>query len=318
MRPLSPGLVSSFGRLIVAAGLALFALISLAQGLLPVPALSGHVVDTTGTLDTSAKQSLEGKLATFEQQKGSQIVILMVDTTQPEDIASFANRVGNSWKIGRKDVGDGLLLIVARSDRKVRIEVAKTLEGALPDLAARQIIDDAITPNFKQGNFAAGLDAGADQLMARISGEALPGPAPGSGRSTFNSGFQWTDMAIFLFFAVPVAGGIARAIFGRKLGALLVGGGVGTVALMVTASLLVASLAALVALIVTFAMGSTLAGVGRTSSGRGGNWGGGGGWSSGGWSSGGGSAGSGSAGSGGGFSSGGGGDFGGGGASGSW
>ncbi len=309
MRLLPPGLCRSVGRLMVVVGLALVSLTSLGQGLLPVPPLTGHVVDTTGTLDSSARQSLEDKLAAFERQKGSQIVILMVDTTQPEDIVSFANRVGNTWKIGRKDVGDGLLLIVAKSDRKVRIEVAKTLEGAVPDLAARQVIDDAITPNFKAGNFAAGLSAGADQLMARINGEALPAPAEKSVQSAITAGFQWTDMAIFLFFAVPVAGGIARAIFGRKLGALLVGGSVGTVALVFTASLLVAGLAALVALIVTFVMGSTVAGGASRASGRSGGWGGGGGWSSGG--GGGGS-------SGGGFSSGGGGDFGGGGASGSW
>ncbi len=298
---------SSFVRIVSCLGLALFALCTPAQDLVPVPPLSGHVVDTTGTLDSAAKQSLEAKLAAFEQQKGSQIVILMIATTQPEDITSFANRVGNTWKIGRRGVGDGLLLIVAKADRKVRIEVAKTLEGAMPDLAAKQVIDDAITPHFKSGNFAAGLNAGADQIMARIAGEALPAPSEKSLQSTIASGFQWTDLAIFLFIAVPVAGGIARSIFGRKLGALLVGAGVGTVGLMLTASLLVAGLAALVALVGTFVMGSGLVSAARNSSGHGSSWGGG---SGGGWGSGGGS--------GGGFSSGGGGDFGGGGASGDW
>ena len=112
----------------------------------------------------------------FEQTKGTQIAILMVPTTQPEDIASYANRVGNAWKIGRKGMGDGVLLVVAKDDRKVRIEVAKTLEGAIPDLAAKQIIDEAITPNFRKGDFAGGLHAGVDQLIARITGEALPAP----------------------------------------------------------------------------------------------------------------------------------------------
>ncbi|RYG07282.1 MAG: YgcG family protein, partial [Burkholderiales bacterium] len=128
-----------------------------AQAPLPVPALTARVIDQTGTLDAVQAKGLEDKLAALEQSKGTQLVVLMVPTTQPEDIASYANRVGNTWKIGRKDVGDGVLLIVAKDDRKVRIEVAKTLEGAIPDLAAKQVIDTAITPNFRAGNYAAGL-----------------------------------------------------------------------------------------------------------------------------------------------------------------
>jgi uncharacterized protein len=117
---------------------------------LPVPALTARVIDQTGTLDAIQRKGLDDKLAAFEQKKGSQIVVLMVPTTQPEDIASYANRVGNAWKIGRKDVGDGILVIVAKDDRKMRIEVAKTLEGAVPDLAAKQIIDEAMKPRFRR------------------------------------------------------------------------------------------------------------------------------------------------------------------------
>ena len=144
---------------------------------LAVPALSGHVVDTTASLPAAGLQQLDSRLSAFEQQRGTQIVVLLVPTTQPEDIASYANRVANSWKIGRREVGDGLLLIVALNDRKVRIEVAKTLEGAIPDLAAKRIIDAAITPAFKRGDYLAGLNAGVDQLMARATGEELPLPA---------------------------------------------------------------------------------------------------------------------------------------------
>lgn len=304
-----------FARWLFAAALVACAFSSIAQSLVAVPALSAHVIDTTQTLSSTDKQALDGKLAAFELQKGSQIVVLMVASTQPEDIASFANRVGNTWKIGRKETGDGLLLIVAKEDRKVRIEVAKALEGAIPDLAARQVIESAITPNFKAGNYAAGLSAAADQLMARITGEALPEPAATRKGGVIDSGFQWEDLAIFVFFAVPIAGAIARSVFGRKLGAFVVGGGTGALAFAVTASLAIGGLAALAALIVTFMFGSGIAtptssrqsrGSGR-SSGRGG-----GGWGSG--SSGGFGGGSG----GGGFSSGGGGDFGGGGASGDW
>ena len=112
-----------------------------AQPVQPVPALTARVIDQTGTLDASQRAALEAKLAALEKAKGSQVVVLMVPTTAPEDIASYANRVGNAWKIGRRDVGDGVLLLVAKNDRKMRIEVAKTLEGAIPDVLAARIID---------------------------------------------------------------------------------------------------------------------------------------------------------------------------------
>nr|WP_198349295.1 MULTISPECIES: TPM domain-containing protein [Ramlibacter] len=283
-----------------------------AQDVQPVPALAARVIDQTGTLDAIEHQGLEDKLAAFERSKGTQIAVLMVATTQPEDIASYANRVANAWKIGRREVGDGVLLVVAKDDRKARIEVAKTLEGAVPDLAARQIIDSAITPRFRQNDFAGGLRAAIDQLTARISGEALPAPAPPPSRQG-SAGFDWVDSAIFLFFAVPIGGAVLRGLLGRRLGSLATGGAIGTLALLFTQSLLVAAVAALVALL--FSLFST-AGLGgaRQRSWGGGPWIGGGGFGGGGgggWSGGGG-------GGGGGFSSGGGGDFGGGGASGDW
>lgn len=271
---------------------------------LAVPALSSHVVDTTGTLDAEQVQQLERKLKAFEQSRGTQIVLLLVPTTQPEDIASYANRVANNWKIGRKEIGDGLLLLVVKNERKVRIEVAKTLEGAIPDLAAKRIIDQAITPRFRQGDFAGGLDAAVDQIMARISGEALPTPASEPDRGV--AGFQWMDLAIFVFFAVPVLGAVARNVLGPKLGTLATGGAIAALALFITSSLLIASLAAGAALLLTF-----FSSFARSSGGTGWRSGHAGGWSSGAGGFGGGSGG-------GGFSSGGGGNFGGGGASGDW
>ena len=285
--------------------------LALAQDVLPVPELTARVVDQTGTLDAIQRKGLEEKLAAFEQRKGSQMVVLLVPTTQPEDIASYANRVANAWKIGRKDVGDGILVVVAKEDRKVRIEVAKTLEGAVPDLAAKQVIDDAITPRFRQGDFAGGLQAGVDQLIARVQGEPLPAPQqPGAKRNAGNAGFDWFDLAIFLFFAVPIAGGVLRGIFGRKLGSLVTGGGVGALAMLFTSSLVIAAVAGVVALLLSLLSGGFGGGrrggfggpvifPGGFGGGGGGSWGGGGG-------------------GGGGFSSGGGGDFGGGGASGNW
>jgi uncharacterized protein len=281
-----------------------------AQGVLPIPALTARIIDQTGTLTAPQQQSLEAKLAAFEQKKGSQIVVLMVPTTAPEDIASYANRVGNAWKIGRKDVGDGVLLIVAKNDRKMRIEVAKTLEGALPDIAASRIIDGAMMPRFRENDFAGGLDVAVDQIIARVNGEALPevtaaGPS-GHGSGMFFGNFDWAQLGIFLFFGVVLIGRVARSIFGSKLGPVVTGIGAGVIAMVVTSSIVLAVIAAIVALVLTPILSlMSLASLG--SGGRGGYGGGfGGGF------------GGGSSGGGGGFSSGGGGNFGGGGASGGW
>ena len=303
-------------RWLLAAGLALLTWsTAMAQGVLPVPVLTARVIDTSGTLDAAQQQALEAKLAAFEATKGSQVVVYLLPTTQPEDIASFANRVANEWRIGRRAVGDGVLLIVAKNDRKVRIEVAKTLDGAIPDLAAKRIIDEAITPRFKQGDFAGGVDAGVTRITGLISGEALPEPSQTAQTGPLDAlNIQGGDFLIFLLFAVPIGSAMARSVFGRKLGAVITGGGVGALAMVATASLLISGLAGIVALIFTLIAGSftSPAGLGRGSRGGGGL----GGWSGGtggGWSGGGGSSSG-----GGGFSSGGGGDFGGGGASGSW
>lgn len=264
------------------------------------------MIDQTGTLNDAQRQGLEARLAAIEQQHGSQVVVLMVPTTAPEDIAAFANRVGNAWKIGRKDVGDGVLVVVAKDDRRMRIEVAKALEGAIPDIAAARIIDGAMKPRFREGDFAGGLDAAVQQIGARIAGENLPAPqssqqGDGQGRGA-SAGFDWTDLAVFLFFGVMVAGPVLRRLFGQRLGGLVMGGGAGFLAFIVTSSLLLAGGAGLLALLYTWIF-----------AGRGGPvvWHGGGGWGGGhggGWGGGGG----------GGFGSGGGGDFGGGGASGDW
>lgn len=294
--------------IVFTAGLNLFFSPSVqAQTLQAIPPLTARVIDTTSTLDTTQTQALEAKLAAFETARGAQIVILMVPSTLPEDITDYAQRVGDAWKIGRADVGDGLLLVVAKNDRKVRIATTKTLEGALPDLAARQIIANAVTPRFKQGDFAGGLNAAADQIMARITGENLPTPKTERAQGG-KPGFQWMDMAVFLFLAVPIGARLLSGVFGRKLGALVTGGGVGVLAWLFTSSLLLAAAAGVIGVaFALFASLGALSGLGNSR--RGGAWGtgglGGGGFG-------------GSGGGGGGFSSGGGGDFGGGGASGNW
>ena len=292
--------------------LLLASLTAWAQGVQPVPTLTAHVMDSTGTLNAAQREALEAKLTAFEKARGAQVVVLMVPTTQPEDIAAYAQRVGDSWKIGRKSIGDGLLLVVAKNDRTVRIETTKTLEGPIPDLAASRIIENAITPRFKQGNFAGGLEAGTDQIMALISGENLPLPSQGSANPRNpNGGFDWTTLAVFLFFAVPVAGRVLSSVVGRKLGSVATGGVVGVLAWLFSSSLVIGAIAALAGMV--FALMSGLGGM--TRGGRSSGWGGPGGFGGGGF---GGGRGGGRGGGGGGFGSGGGGNFGGGGASGSW
>lgn len=279
-----------------------------------IPPLSARVIDTTGTLQVAQRQALEKKLQAFEAAKGSQIVVLMVPTTAPEDIVDYTQRVGDLWKIGRKDIGDGLLLVVAKNDRVVRIATAKTLEGAIPDLAARQVIDRAITPRFREGDFAGGLNAGVDMITALISGEKLPDPSATDSTRSRAAGFQWLDLSVLFFIAVPFAARLLGSVAGRKLGSLMTGAAVGALAWLLTASLVVGVLAGMAGMV--FALASILA-----SGSRGAGWGSGmgglGSLGSGRASRGHGGFG-GSGGFGGGFGSGGGGNFGGGGASGKW
>lgn len=282
----------------------------------PVPALTGAVVDLTDTLAPADRAALQAQLRSLEQTQGAQVVVLMVPTTAPEDIAAFANRVGNAWKIGRKDVGDGVLVVIAKNDRKIRIEVAKALEGAIPDIAAARIIDSAMKPRFQQNDFAGGLSAGVAQIAARIGGEqAQPAPAQaasGEGGTSPPSGdgFDWTDLAVFLFFGVVVAGPVVRGVLGAPLAGLVLGGGVTVLAHAATGSWAVGAGAGLLAMMYTWIFGGA-GGLARRVAGHAPGGTGGAGHHGGGWSSGG-------SGGGGGFSSGGGGDFGGGGASGDW
>ena len=281
-----------------------------AQEPLPVPSLTARVIDQTATLSAAQREGLEAKLAAFEAQAGPQIVVLLVPTTQPEDIAAYTQRVGETWKIGRRDVGDGLLLVVAKNDRRLWIAPAKALEGAVPDLAARQIVRDVISPAFKQGDWYGGLDRGVDRLIERIRGEGLKPPAAAE-----DDGVQTEELLMFFFVAVPVVGAVLSGLFGRRMGSLLTAAGTGGASWWLTHSVWLGVGAGLVALVLVGVVGmsSTLRRAGRRS-GRGPIVFGDGGWSAGSGSSG----GFGGFGGGGGFSSGGGGDFGGGGAGGDW
>ncbi|HEY4065984.1 MAG TPA: TPM domain-containing protein [Burkholderiaceae bacterium] len=298
-----------FGLLValVVASFALLGEAAHAQAVLPIPKLTARVIDQTGTLSAAQIDALTVKLAAIETKRGSQIVVLMVPTTQPEDIATYGFRVADDWKVGRRDVGDGLVIIVAKNDRRVNIEVARTLEGAVPDVLAGRIISEQIKPAFKADDYAGGLGAAIDRLDKAIGGEALPAPTAAPRAAANGGGFDLQSLGIFLLVGVPVVGGILTGVFGRKLGSLLTGGAVGGIGYLLTASLMIAGGAGLIAL---FLVGVVGLGGGRLGGLGGGPviWGGGGGGRGGGFGGGGG----------GGFGSGGGGSFGGGGASGSW
>jgi uncharacterized protein len=272
-----------------------------AQDLQAVPRLAARVTDQTATLTADQRKQLEIKLADFERQKGAQIAILIVPTVSPETVEQFAVRAFEAWKLGRKGVDDGVLLLVAKNDRRLCIEVGYGLEGALNDATAKRIISETITPRFKQGDYFSGVDAGVDAMIRVIGGEPLPEPT--SAAATGDDGFDIEAMIPIGFFIVFVVSNILRSIFGRLLAAGIVGVAAGVITSLILSSTVVAVIAGIVAFVVSLLLGIS-----------GGGGGGGGGRS---WSSGGSSSSWGGSSGGGGFS-GGGGSSGGGGASGGW
>ena len=270
----------------------LFAL-SAAADEVAVPALAHRVTDLTGTLSAEQQSALEAKLAQFEQQKGSQIAVLLVPTTQPEEIEQYSIRVVDAWKLGRKKVDDGVLILVAKNDRKMRIEVGYGLEGVIPDAVAKRIVAEVMTPRFKQGDFYGGIAAAADALIGLINGEALPAPSAQRQASSNNS---WTGMLPFLLFGALIVGGLLRAMLGSFLGGAATGGLIGAAVWIFGGGLLIAIVLAVIAFFLSMSGGLGAMSMLGGGFGRGGFGGGGGG----------------------GFSGGGGGGFGGGGASGSW
>jgi uncharacterized protein len=290
--------------LLCAAGLA-------AQELQPIPKLEARVTDLTGTLTAAQQADLEQKLTAFEQRKGSQIALLMVQTTQPETIEQYSLRVAETWKLGREKPDDGVLLLVALQDRALRIEVGYGLEGALPDITAKRIIADTITPLFRQGDIYGGVSAGLQQIMKVAEGEPLPPPDK---KWKGGRGENILGMLPVLFFVVMIGGAILRRIFGRTFGAVATGGLTGLLVWVLSSIIPFAIGAGIVSLLLSLFMGIA-------SNVRGGRTGGGppfGGWGGMGGGGGFGGGGFGGGGFGGGGFGGGGGGFGGGGASGRW
>jgi uncharacterized protein len=272
-------------RVLLAAVLFFAALIATAD--VAVPPLQGRVTDLTSTLDTGQRAALETKLAAFEQRKGSQIAVLLVPTTQPETIEQYGIRVAEQWKLGRKGIDDGALLLIAKNDRALRIEVGRGLEGVLPDAIAKRIIAEDITPLFRSGDFNAGIHAGVDRMIKVVDGEPLPPPrAVNRGAS---SEFQFNDVLVWGGLLAVFIGGILRRLFGKFFGSVLTGGLAAGAAIFLGATVAIGAIAGVVVFVISL-MGISFIGGGG----------------SGGWSSGGGSWG------------GGGGGFGGGGASGRW
>jgi uncharacterized protein len=280
------------------------------DGLKPIPPLSARVTDLTGTLSASERQTLEAKLAKWESETGNQLAVLLVPTTQPEPIEAYSIRVADAWKIGRKGRDNGALLLVAKDDRKLRIEVGYGFEGVLTDATSRRIIAETITPLFRQNQFAAGINAGVDRIIGVI-GKGEPLAAPAQRSTSRGGGFNLEMLLILVFVVVPILGGVLRRIFGKFGGATIGAGVVGAGAWIVAGSILIGIAAAVIAWIVLLFLGMGGGTGGLTRSGRRGGWGGGP------WIGGGGWGGGGSWGGGGGWSGGGGG-FGGGGASGGW
>jgi uncharacterized protein len=265
----------------------------------PVPALTGRVVDETETLSAQQKAALEAKLQDFEQKKGSQIAVLITGTTYPEAIEPYSIRVAEAWKIGRKQVNDGILIVVAKSDRSMRLEVGYGLEGVIPDAIARRLVDEVFIPGFRDGKFYEGLDAGIDRLIKVIDGEPLPEVK----ESRAGRGDPRSFESYFVLFLIATLGigGVLRRILGPLPAALVVGGGIGVLAWLIIAPIFIAAIAGVVAFVMTLLGGSFPGRIGGGGGFGGGGFGGGG-----------------FGGGGGGGFSGGGGGFGGGGASGRW
>ncbi len=293
MTPATAGARALAACLVLAAG----ALSAAARAEVAVPPLERRVTDQAGLLAPGQRDALEQRLAEFEAAKGSQVAILTVPTTQPEDIESFSIRVAEAWQLGRKGVDDGVLLVVAAEDRTLRLEVGYGLEGALPDAVAKRIVADVITPHFRNGDYHGGLDAGLAAIQRVVEGEPLPEPDPGWRSQA--SGIE-PLLPLLLIFAV-VGGGLLRAVLGRPAGAAATGGLAGAITWFLSHALPIAVFAAIVTFVVALAGG--LPRGSWSSGGRGGR----GGWGS-----------IGGGGFGGGGFGGGGGGFGGGGASGRW
>ena len=192
----------------------------------PVPPLKARVTDLTGTLNSGQLASLESELSAFEQRKGSQIAVLMLPSTQPETIEQYSMRVAERWKIGRAKTDDGVILVIAKNDQRLRIEVGYGLEGAIPDVVAKRVIREVIAPHFLANDFYGGVHDGVLTLMKLIDGEKLPAPARAPQQGSTTDDYQ--SLFVILLIVVVVAGGVLKAVLGRLLGSAATGAAAGS------------------------------------------------------------------------------------------
>jgi uncharacterized protein len=297
--------IRAAGRLLAGAAASFFlAFAALAAEVtepIPVPKLTGRVVDLAGTLAAGERDAIAARLAAFEAKKGSQVVVLLVASIGQETIEEFATRVTDEWKLGRAGVDDGVLFVIAKQERRMRIQTGRGVQGVLTDALSKRIIADRVSPRFRTGDFAGGITDGVDAILKAIEGESLPAPAK---KATSANAVSFSSIESFFWLAfvvVPVVGMILRSMLGRFLGASLTSGVTGLAAWLVFGSLLLGGIAAFITFLAVLFMGASGMGARR-----------------GGWTSGGGGWSGGSGGGGGGGFSGGGGGFDGGGASGDW
>lgn len=211
--PLTVGIRSVLWRIFLVAGLLLVSVGAIAQDV-PVPALNTWVTDTTGTLDASTRSALHDRLAALDREKGAQIAVLMVPTTGNESIEAYASRAFEAWRLGRKGVDDGILLVVAKDDRRLRIEVGYGLEGAVPDVLAGRIIREQIAPRFSDGQFAQGVVAGVNSLIGLVEGEDLPPPARGASGTAGIDDAPWFLFPALMFMALLMPIGLPTLFLG--------------------------------------------------------------------------------------------------------
>ena len=249
----------------------LLVLPGLALADVPVPELVMRVTDISNTLTPEQESALEARLAAFETEKGSQIAVLLLPTTRPETIEQYAIRVAEKWKLGRKGIDDGILVLMATQDREVRIEVGYGLEGVVPDVIAKRVIEEIMIPRFRKGDIAGGLNAGVERLIGLIEGEPLPPP----NKQTASSG-AFDNYFPMILVAAIVFGGLMRAMLGNVLGGMATGGIVGLAVWLLGAGLFFAIVVAIMAFFFTLGGGRGFSAGGLGGLGRGGGLGGGG------------------------------------------
>lgn len=296
-----PAVVVALASLCVGVAGVLAAPAAAAEGdILPIPKLEKRVTDQTATLSAADESRIEARLKAFEAEKGAQIAVLIVATTQPETVFDFSLRVVDAWKLGRKGIDDGVLFVIAKNDRKLQILTGRGTQGVLTDAMSKRIISEVVAPKFRASDFAGGIEAGVGKIIDVLKGEALPPPP--QKKVAVQQGADIQSFLMLGVFAAIFVGPLLRSLLGRFLGATATGGAVGAAAWWLAGGMIFPIVAGVIIFFVVLLMGAVSLPGGRR---------GGGGWSTGGWSSGGGSSG------GGGFSGSGGG-FDGGGASGDW